>query len=337
MAAIVITITTAYAQIFDTNGRNGWGTVVVRPSQAFEYTGTASDTFTVTDAAKTVTVEDGVITKVDGVAATTLTLSPSDGASNNPVVYYVVDINVNGTTQRKFWVLDYAASTSVAWSSVQQLPSADDQDSAYNQLINDANPLPQYLLKSDTVDAGTAGTASDGRGYVGRLDSSTGKFPTSMIPNISGTTVSLADAGGYFTTDNAEAALQQIASTSTAFISTARIQNLAVSTDKLAASSVTDAKIGTDAVTAPKVKYGSATKTTSLSAVAYPAVVQAGLFTRGTDFPSTAFIIGASVTGAAAVCSFDGGTNMKSGNPTINVVLSAALVSETMTLYYIDA
>lgn len=183
MAAIVITITTAYAQIFDTNGRNGWGTVVVRPSQAFEYTGTASDTFTVTDAAKTVTVEDGVITKVDGVAATTLTLSPSDGASNNPVVYYVVDINVNGTTQRKFWVLDYAASTSVAWSSVEQLPSADDPDSAYNQLVNAANPLPQYLLKADTVDAATAGEVSDGRGAIPRCDPSTGKLPASFMPS----------------------------------------------------------------------------------------------------------------------------------------------------------
>jgi hypothetical protein len=237
MAAIVITITTAYAQIFDTNGRNGWGTVTVRPSQSFEYTGTAADTFTVTDASKTVTVEDGVITAVDGVAATTLTLSPSDGASNNPVVYYVVDINVNGTTQRKYWVLDYAASTSVAWSSVEQLPSADNPDSAYNQLITASDPLPQYMLKSDTVDAATIGTASDGRGYIGRLDSSTGKFPTGMIPSgaaITGATVSLTDAGGYFTTDNAEAALQQIASTSTAFISTARIQADAVTNPKLA-------------------------------------------------------------------------------------------------------
>lgn len=237
MAAIVITITTTVASIFDTNGRNGWGTVVVRPSQSFEYTGTAADTFTVTDAAKTVTVEDGVITKVDGVAATTLTLSPSDGASNNPVVYYVVDINVNGTTQRKYWVLDYAASTSVAWSSVQQLPSADDQDSAYNQLINAADPLTQYLLKSDTVDAGTSGTASDGRGYVGRLDSSTGKFPTSMIPSgatITGATVTLVDAAGNFTTDNVEAALAQIASTATPFIGTTRIVDAAVTLAKMA-------------------------------------------------------------------------------------------------------
>lgn len=46
--------------------------------------------------------------------------------------------------------------------------------------------------------------------------------------------VAIADAGTHFTTDNVEAALQEIASTSTAFISTARIQADAVTNAKLA-------------------------------------------------------------------------------------------------------
>ncbi len=195
MAAIAITITTTSAQIFDPNGRNGWGTATIRPSQPFVYT-SAAVVYTVTGAATVIGIADGIIDTVDGVSATTFTLSPTTSNSNVPTeVYYIVDIDVNGTTQRKYWVLDYTSNTSVEWGSVALLPTADSgSDDVATGIVNGTTNLPQYLLRSDTVDAATIGTASDGRGYVPRLDSSTGKITTDEVGTASITALAVTTA-----------------------------------------------------------------------------------------------------------------------------------------------
>lgn len=227
---IDIQILTTTAAILDADGRTGVGTIRIRPNQPFQYNDGVTD-IQVTDATVEIAVSGGQLQSA-------LTLAPNTGASNVPTTtYYIVEVDVNTITYTEFWRLSNTP-TSLEWGEVTRLANPEDAGGdLLTAHIQASNPHRGYLLRSDTVDAATAGTVSDGRGAVPRLDPATGKLPTGMIPSgatITAATVTLADAAGNFTTDNVEAALAQIASTATPFIGTTRIVDAAVTLAKMA-------------------------------------------------------------------------------------------------------
>ncbi|WP_299077600.1 hypothetical protein [uncultured Paraglaciecola sp.] len=202
---ILIDIVTTSEQILDANGVKGYGTLQIRPNKAYTYFDGVS-TITVSDAPIDVVVEAG---KIVG----TLQLQPNTGASNSPETYYTVDINVNGTLQRIFWQIDAASPTPIEFGAVPELPSGTDPNDPVQALKDEPNPFGQYLLRSDTADSPIIGQASDARGYVPRTNPATGKIPTTFIVGAGGITaadVPIVDAGGYYPTDNVEAALQTV-------------------------------------------------------------------------------------------------------------------------------
>lgn len=227
---IDIQILTTTAAILDADGRTGVGTIRIRPNQPFQYNDGVTD-IQVTDAVTEIAVSGGQLQSA-------LTLAPNTGASNVPAsTYYIVEVDVNTITYTEYWRLSNTP-TSLEWGEVTRLANPEDAGGdLLTAHIQASNPHRQYLLRSDTVDAATAGTVSDGRGAIPRLDPATGKLPTGMIPSgatITAATVTLADAAGNFTTDNVEAALAQIASTATPFIGTTRIVDAAVTLAKMA-------------------------------------------------------------------------------------------------------
>ena len=175
MATIDMTIVTTYAQIFDSNGVAGFGTVTIRPNQAFEYT--SGSTYSITDVSTTLTVENGVFS-----SPTSVVLAPNKGASNVPETYYIVNINVNGTTQELFWQIDGSSgSATIEFSDVAKLPSANDPNDPLQQILDAANPFGQYVLRSDTADKRTASAASDGRGLIPRAGITNGYLDKSFL------------------------------------------------------------------------------------------------------------------------------------------------------------
>ncbi|WP_299081608.1 hypothetical protein [uncultured Paraglaciecola sp.] len=201
---IAMTVVTTTAQILDANGANGFGTVTVAPTQASTYF----------DGVSTISVTNNAIIEnvIDGRLENPLVLSPTSNATNSPEVNYIVDIRVNGTYERILWSLPAPASTT-EFSNVARVSSTESVSDEINAILQAANPLPQYVLRSDTATAPVASAASDGKGYIPRCDTANGKIPTSFITGTGGITASdipVVDTGGYFTTDNVEAALQQL-------------------------------------------------------------------------------------------------------------------------------
>ena len=209
--SIDISIVTTTPQIVDTNNENGFGTVTVTPSQAFTYYDGAT-TISVTTNSQTISVSNGQLDSA-------LTLAPSTGASNNPVVYYIVDIRVNGTYQRLLWAVP-ETPTSVEFSAVQRLSSGASLDASVAALLTATDPFKQYVLRSDTLDAPVAGAMSDGRGAIPRGDVDNGNKldpswlgGTSPSGGLTAADVPVVDAGGYFTGTDVEAVEQEIGAT----------------------------------------------------------------------------------------------------------------------------
>lgn len=215
--AILKTITTT-TPIVDADGVNVFGWLRVRPNAPFEYTDGGA--ISVTDSIIECQLVDGAIYAVGGVVSADLSLAPNTGASNSPETYYIVDLELNGTTDRQYWRIDSATggagSVDVEYVDVPRVPGPDaGSNDTLSAHLAASNPHQQYVLRSDTVAHGgtTTGAASDGLGKIPRCNTSTGDLDPSVIPSnstITGATVTLADAGAYFTADNAEAALQQL-------------------------------------------------------------------------------------------------------------------------------
>lgn len=203
---ILKTIVTTTAQILDPDGAAGFGNVKIRPNSPFEYFDGVS-TISVSDATTEITVLSG---KLDS----TLQLQPNTGATNNPETYYIVDIDVNGTTRTIYWQIDSATASPIEFSDVAQLPGPDASEAPITAHVQATNPHNQYVLKSDTADAAQTGTASDGRGYIPRLDPTSGQLPKDMYVGgtggIEADDVPITDAGGYYTGTEVEAALQEV-------------------------------------------------------------------------------------------------------------------------------
>lgn len=198
---ISITIQTTTSQIKDSNGVDGFGSITVTPSQAFTYYDGAS-TISVSANSTTVTVSDG---KLDS----SLTLAPNTGASQSPsTTYYIVDLDLNGTLRRELWQLA-ATPTTLEFTEVSRY------DPNVNTTSSSANPYRQYVLRSDTLDSPAVGAASDGRGYIPRADTTTGKLDSSWLGGSGGggaltaADIPIVDAGGIITATEVEGALQE--------------------------------------------------------------------------------------------------------------------------------
>lgn len=208
--SIDVVISTTTSQIVDTNGANGWGTVSVYPAQAFTYYD-GSTTISVTGNATTVTVADGKFS-----SPTTVTLAPSKNASNNPETYYIVDIRVNGTFQRWLWSIP-ATPLAYEFTTVPRIASGNSTSNTVSELLNASDPFKQYVLRSDALDTPIAGTASDGRGYIPRGDTTNdNKLDPSWLGGsgsggeLTAADIPIVDAGGYYTGTDVEAALQEV-------------------------------------------------------------------------------------------------------------------------------
>ena len=201
---INISIVTTSPQILDSNGVNGFGSITVTPSQAFTYFDGAN-TIQVTANSTTIAVENGEF-------ASALTLAPNTGASQSPATtYYVVDLDLNGTSRRELWQLA-ATPTTLEFTQVSRYsPNV-------SVVAASANPFRQYLLRSDTLDTPVAGTASDGRGFVPRGDANNGnKIPAAWLGGtgpsgeLTAADVPIVDAGACYESANVEGALQEAA------------------------------------------------------------------------------------------------------------------------------
>ena len=173
---IDIQILTTTAAILDADGRTGVGTIRIRPNQPFQYNDGVTD-IQVTDAVTEIAVSGGQLQSA-------LTLAPNTGASNVPAsTYYIVEVDVNTITYTEYWRLSNTP-TSLEWGEVTRLANPEDAGGdLLTAHIQASNPHRQYLLRSDTVDAATAGTVSDGLGAIPRCDPSDGKLPASFIPS----------------------------------------------------------------------------------------------------------------------------------------------------------
>lgn len=207
--SIDVVISTSTSQITDTNGVSGFGTITVYPAQPFSYYD-GSSTINVTANATTISVQDGKFS-----SPTTLTLAPSKDASNNPETYYIVDIRVNGTFQRILWSIPNTPLT-YEFSAVPQIANGTTVDASVTALLNATDPFKQYVLRSDTLTTPVAGTASDGRGYIPRGDTTNGnKLDPSWLGGsgsggeLTAADIPIVDAGGYYTGTDVEAALQE--------------------------------------------------------------------------------------------------------------------------------
>lgn len=173
---ISIAITTTDARITDANGDNGYGSVRIRPNESYQYDD-GVDVIQVTKA----TVE---ILIADGQLQSALNLTPNEGASNVPETYYVVDIDVNNTRRREYWVLQNTP-TSLEWGEVTRVPGPYSvASSSISVHESEENPHDQYVRFADLIDAGTIGTVSDGGGGIPRVDPVTGKLAASFIPTL---------------------------------------------------------------------------------------------------------------------------------------------------------
>lgn len=211
--SIDVVISTTTSQIVDTNGANGWGTVSIYPAQAFTYYD-GSTTISVTGNATTVTVADGKFS-----SPTTVTLAPSKNASNNPETYYIVDIRVNGTFQRWLWSIP-ATPLAYEFTTVPRIASGNSTSSTVSELLSASDPFKQYVLRSDALDTPIAGTASDGRGYIPRGDTTNdNKLDPSWLGGsgedgeLTAADIPIVDAGEYYTGTDVEAALQEVGPT----------------------------------------------------------------------------------------------------------------------------
>lgn len=173
---ISIAITTTDARITDANGDNGYGSVRIRPNESYQYDD-GVDVIQVTKA----TVE---ILIADGQLQSALNLTPNEGASNVPETYYVVDIDVNNTRRREYWVLQNTP-TSLEWGEVTRVPGPYSvASSSISVHESEENPHDQYVRFADLIDAGTIGTVSDGGGGIPRVDPVTGKLAASFMPTL---------------------------------------------------------------------------------------------------------------------------------------------------------
>ena len=186
MAAIVKTIITSTSTIVDADGALGYGTVRVRPAQEFEYTGTASDLFTVSTAAQEVVIAAGII------SSGTLALAPNVGASNSPVTsHYIVDLDINGVQSTQYWQIDTAdggsGSVDIEFANVTRLPNEAGAGTSTDDLLALNDPFPQYAKRSDTVQSDTtyphltADSLDPALGRIMRLDVNTGHAPTDVV------------------------------------------------------------------------------------------------------------------------------------------------------------
>lgn len=216
---IDIQILTTTAAILDADGRTGVGTIRIRPNQPFQYNDGVTD-IQVTDAVVEIAVSGGQLQSA-------LTLAPNTGASNVPTsTYYIVEVDVNTITYTEFWRLSNTP-TSLEWGEVTRLSNPEDAGGdLLTAHIQASNPHRGYLLRSDTVDAVTAGAVSDGRGPVLRANASDGKIPTNGVAEGSIT------AGAV-----TEAKIGALA------VTAAKIAADAVTTDKILDANVTLAKI----------------------------------------------------------------------------------------------
>lgn len=182
--AILKTITTT-TPIVDADGVNAFGWLRVRPNAPFEYTDGGA--ISVTDSVIECQLVDGAIYAVGGVVSADLSLAPNTGASNSPETYYIVDLELNGTTDRQYWRIDSATggggSVDVEYVDVPRVPGPDTGSSdTLSAHLATSNPHQQYALRSDTVAYGetTTGAASDGLGKIPRCNTSTGKLDPSI-------------------------------------------------------------------------------------------------------------------------------------------------------------
>lgn len=186
MAAIIKTIITTLTTITDADGALGYGTIRVRPAQEFEYTGTASDLFTVTTNAQEVVIAAGII------SSGTLLLAPNTGAANSPSTsHYIVDLDINGVESRQYWRIDTAdggaGSQNIEFANVTRLPNAVGEGNSTDELLALNDPFPQYAKRSDTAQAATtypnltADSLDASLGQIVRANISTGHLPTDSV------------------------------------------------------------------------------------------------------------------------------------------------------------
>lgn len=212
---ILKTIQTSTEQLYDTNGVKGFGRVVVTPNKSFEYD----------DGVSTISVSNSstVVAVADGLLASTFQLHPNTGASNDPdETWYEVVLELNNTRRVIYWQIASGAASTLEFNDVTELPAGTSSDSVTTHEAA-TNPHSQYILRSDAVDSATAGTGSDGVGYVVRAGSD-GKIDPAFIDDVGGASaanVSITDSGAYYTGTDVEAALQEAAQASTTKITDA--------------------------------------------------------------------------------------------------------------------
>lgn len=205
--SILKTIVTTTVQIVDGDNRPGNGSLTIRPNAPFEYFDGAS-TIQVSNAAVTIPV-------VGGKLGATLQLQPNTGASNVPETWYIVDVDINEVPFQLFWQIDSADAATIEFTDVTQLPTSANINQGLVAHVRAANPHGQYGLRSDMVSVGTIGAASDGLGYIPRVDPVTGKLDSSLYSGgtggITASDVPIVDSGGYYTATEVEGALQEAA------------------------------------------------------------------------------------------------------------------------------
>ena len=259
-----MTVVTTTPQILDVNGANGFGKVTITPSQAFTYY----------DGAATISVtnDSTIIGVTNGQLDSSLVLAPTSGASNAPEVYYIVELDLNGTLQTILWSLPSPASTT-EFNDVQKIASGTSVDSAVSSLLEASNPFKQYLTRTDTRDTKDAGAVSDGRGAVPRAGVTNGFIDKSFY-TASGTgdsaltaaDVPITDAGGIITATEVEAALQEnrgIINANTADIAT-NTADIATNTADIATNVAGVSANAADVALKLDKAVGSATVTVSL-------------------------------------------------------------------------
>lgn len=206
--SILKTIVTTTVQIVDGDNRPGNGSLTIRPNAPFEYFDGAS-TIQVSNAAVTIPV-------VGGKLGATLQLQPNTGASNVPETWYIVDVDINEVPFQLFWQIDSADAATIEFTDVTQLPTSANINQGLVAHVRAANPHGQYGLRSDMVSVGTIGAASDGLGYIPRVDPVTGKLDSSLYSGgtggITAADVPIVDSGGYYTATEVEAALAEAGS-----------------------------------------------------------------------------------------------------------------------------
>ena len=145
---ISINIVTTRTQIIDSQGVNGFGQLIIRPSRQFTYND-GTDTITVTDKAVMANVRDGRL-------IAPLSLAPNMNALNSPVTYYIVNGVLNGgNIQTIYWQLSHDgmnAERTIEFGDVTtQFNFNAGGTTGVQELRQQSNPFPQYVLRSDSV------------------------------------------------------------------------------------------------------------------------------------------------------------------------------------------